>query len=125
MGKKPKRGVFWLIDEGELLAFPYEEGDIIGVSKSGDNYNHKLLWERVKTKGCNKPFDYYPRGRVEISNKGKPVVYMNPYIGEESIELIMAALELNEEPLIHYDGSSIISAIWIDNEGVLWANSLN
>lgn len=104
-GEKPKRGVFWLIEEGELLAFPYEEGDIIGVSKSGDNYNHKLLWEHVKPKGCNKPFDYYPRGRVEISNKGKSVVYMNPNISEDTVELIMAAFELQEAPLIHYDGS--------------------
>ncbi len=104
-GEKLKRGVFWLIDEGELLAFPYEEGDIIGVSKSGDNYNHKLLWEHVKPRGCNKPFDYYPRGRVEISNKGKPIVYMNHNIGGNAIELIMAAFELQEAPIIHYDGS--------------------
>ena len=104
-GEKLKRGVFWLIDEGELLAFPYEEGDIIGVSKSGDNYNHKLLWEHVKPRGCNKPFDYYPRGRVEITNKGKSIVYMNHNIDGNAIELIKAAFELREAPIIHYDGS--------------------
>ena len=81
----PKKGVFWLIEPGELLAFPYEEGESLGLSKSGNNYNHTLLWEHVKPKGCNNPFDYYPRGRVEISNKGKPVVYMNRHIGEDAI----------------------------------------
>ena len=103
--EKPKRGVFWLIEEGELLAFPYEDGEMIGLSKSGDNFNHKLLWDHVKPRGCNKPFDHYPRGRVEISNKGKPIVYMNPNIGEDAIKLIMAAFELQEAPVIHYDGS--------------------
>ena len=99
------KGVFWLLEDGELLAFPFEEGEVVGLSKSGDNYNHKLLWEHVKPRGCNKPFDYYPRGRVEISNKGKPIVYMNYHIGEDAIESIMLAFNLKEIPKIHYDGS--------------------
>ena len=45
------RGVFWIV-EGELKVFPYEEGSIYGVSKSGDNYNHRLLWTAVKPVGC-------------------------------------------------------------------------
>lgn len=102
---KSKRGVFWLIEDDELLAYTYEEGATIGVSKSGNNYNHKLLWEHVKPRGCNKPFDYYPRGRVEISNKGKPIVYMNPNIGEEALDLIVKAFDLQETPAVHYDGS--------------------
>ena len=54
-------GVFWLIDD-EILAIPYNEGAFVGIAKSGNNYNHRLLWEFVKPKHCNKPFDYYPRG---------------------------------------------------------------
>ena len=99
------KGVFWLLEDGELLAIPFEDGEVVGVSKSGDNYNHKLLWEHVKPRGCNKPFDYYPRGRVEISNKGKPIVYMNYNIGEDAIKRIMLAFNLEEIPKIHYDGS--------------------
>lgn len=99
------KGVFWLLEDGKLLAFPFEEGEVVGLSKSGDNYNHKLLWEHVKPRGCNKPFDYYPRGRVEISNKGKPIVYMNYNIGEDAIESIMLAFNLKEIPKIHCDGS--------------------
>ena len=41
------RGVFWIV-EGELKVYQYEEGDIYGVSKSGDNYNHKLLWAYLR-----------------------------------------------------------------------------
>ena len=69
------------------------------------NYNHRLLWDHVKPKKCNKAFDYYPRGRVELSNKGKPVIYMSTNIGMEFIPKIMELFEINEEPKIHYDGS--------------------
>ncbi len=99
-----KRGVFWLIDT-ELLVCIYEEDASIGKAKSGDNYNHRLLWDHVKPRRCNKPFDYYPRGRVEISNKGNPVVYMNRNIGEEYIPEIMEKFGLSEQPRIHYEGS--------------------
>ena len=72
-----------------------------------------------------KTFDYYPRGCVEISNKGKPVVYMTPNISEDTVELIMAAFELRKLLSSAMMGASIISAIWTDNEGVLWTNSLD
>ena len=103
--KKPQKGVFWLLDDGTLLAFPFDEKATWGLSKSGDNYNHKLLWEQVKPRGCGKAFDYYPRGRVEVSNKGKPIVYMNPNIGEEVVPQIMEIFGLRQIPKIHYDGS--------------------
>lgn len=102
--KEQKRGVFWLIDT-KLFVFIYEEGASAGIAKSGDNYNHRLLWEYVKPRKCRKPFDYYPRGRVEISSKGRPVIYMNRNIGEEYIPLIMDRFGLSERPRIHYDGS--------------------
>ncbi len=100
-----KRGVFWMIEPDVLVTCTFEEGETIGLSKSGKNYNHKLLWDHVKPRGCNKPFDYYPRGRVEMTNKGKTIVYMNRNIGEETLELIMKAFELNGVPKVHYDGS--------------------
>ncbi|SEA70146.1 hypothetical protein SAMN05216349_12350 [Oribacterium sp. KHPX15] len=46
------RGVFWLIDE-ELLAVPYDDSSSVGIAKSGNNYNHKLLWCHVKPRKCN------------------------------------------------------------------------
>lgn len=71
-----KRGVFWVIDDDNcgkaLIAEVFREEAMIGISKSGNNYNHRLLWDYIKHHGCNKPYDYYPWGRVELSNKGKP-----------------------------------------------------
>ena len=99
-----KRGVFWLIDDN-ILAIPYDPESTYGIAKSGDNYNHRLLWDYVKPKKCNKPFDYYPRGRVEIDNKDRPVIYMNSNIDESYIPVIVVKFEIEETPRIHYDGS--------------------
>ncbi len=104
-----KIGVFWVIDDDNcgkaLIAEVFREDAMIGISKSGNNYNHRLLWDYIKPHGCNKPYDYYPRGRAELSKKGKPIIYMNKNIDESFLELIIARFELDEIPKIHYDGS--------------------
>lgn len=104
-----QRGVFWVIDDelmdDHIVAEMFVEGASVGLSKSGTNYNHKLLWEHVKPPGCNKPYDYYPRGRVEISNKGKPVIYMNKNIDGDVVERVLKIFHITEYPRIHYDGS--------------------
>ena len=97
-----KRGVFWVVD-GELIAFSFDEAATEGVAKSGKTYNHKLLWEYIKP--CNKPFDYYPRGRVDYNAKGKAIIYMNPNIKDEYIDKIMTAFGIYSEPIIRYDHS--------------------
>ena len=54
-------------------------------SKSGDNFNHRLEWERFdRSITAGRPFNYYPRGRVEIKN-GKATVFLNPIINKECI----------------------------------------
>ena len=59
------KGVFWVV-EGSLLAFPFENGTFdSGLAKSGDTYAHNKLWRQVRPKKSNKPFNYYPRGRIE------------------------------------------------------------
>lgn len=98
------RGVFWIIED-ELKAYVFEEGAEYGVARSGNTYNHKLLWEYVRPAKCRFPFDYYPRGRVEYNGKGKPVIYMNRSIGDKYIAQIMEAFDLTDEPRVHYDGS--------------------
>ena len=103
-----KKGVFWIVrKDGEetLLAFPFREGDVIGVSKSGDTYNHRLLWEHVRPPGSNRPYDYYPRGRVEITKQGKAIIYMSPHVPERFIPEIMEAFGITGKPRIHYDFS--------------------
>ena len=82
---KPVKGVFWIV-EGRLLAIPFDHAHPYGLAKSGDTYVHKKIWEYVRPKGCKKPYNYYPRGRVETKNNGSAVVYMNPNIGEDYIK---------------------------------------
>ena len=103
-----KRGVFWVIDENSekiIIAKTFEDGTNIGVSKSGNNYNHRLLWDYIKPHGCNKPYNYYPRGRVEINRKNKPIIYINCNITNDIIKQIIVLFELKNRPDIHYDGS--------------------
>lgn len=102
--RKTSRGVFWLIN-GELYAYPFDENSTEGIAKSGNTYNHKELWESVKPKRCNKSFDYYPRGRVEITSKGKPIIYMSPHIDEYYVPEIRSQFGLKSEPEIRYDWS--------------------
>ena len=87
-----KKGVFWLID-GDLKCYPFGGRIREGIAKSGNTYNHKKLWEHIRPKGCNKSFDYYPRGRVEISAKGNGVIYMSPHIGNEDVTQICEEFE--------------------------------
>ena len=103
--KESSRGVFWVVDD-ELLAFPFGDVDYdYGISKSGNTYNHKRLWDYIKPKKCNKPFDYYPRGRVEFSSKGEPIIYMNPNISEDLIPNIKVAFGLRSDPIVRLDYS--------------------
>lgn len=55
-------------------------------SMGADNYNHKKVWNSLPKRITNgKPFDYYPRGRVEIKH-GSAVVYYSPYIPQEDLK---------------------------------------
>ena len=98
------RGVFWIIDQ-KLYAFPFDERYVHGIAKSGKTYNHEKLWEYVRPKECNKPFDYYPRGRVDYIGKGKPVIYMSPHIDRSYVLEIVKTFGLVEEPIIRFDYS--------------------
>ena len=104
MSKPLSRGVFWIVDD-KILAFPFYEDSGIGVAKSGNTYNHKKLWSEIKPKGCNKPYNYYPRGRVDISNKGKAIIYLNPNISEDWFPEIRSEFGIREDPTVRYDYS--------------------
>lgn len=113
--KEPSRGVFWYID-GKLLAFPYGENEFTsGIAKSGNTYVHKGLWREVRPKGCDKPYNYFPRGRIEITSKGKAILYMNPHVEEIMIPEIMVRFGLKEYPKIIYD-NSLHYRCYLDNE---------
>ena len=104
MSKPLSRGVFWIIDD-DILAFPFYDDSSVGIAKSGNTYNHKKLWLEIKPRGSNKPYNYYPRGRVDISNKGKAIIYMNPNISEDWIPAIRSEFGITETPVIRYDHS--------------------
>ena len=99
-----KRGIFWLIGD-KLQCYPFDVSIPEGFAKSGNTYNHKKLWEHILPCGRKVGFDYYPRGRVEITPKGKAVIYMSPHIGNEYIAEICTAFELESEPIVKYDHS--------------------
>ncbi|MCM1223196.1 MAG: hypothetical protein NC548_52965 [Lachnospiraceae bacterium] len=106
MKNQPSKGVFWVID-GLLLAFPFTENSFdSGLAKSGDTYAHKKLWSAISLQRCNKPYNYYPRGRVEITSRGTAILYMNPNVDEALIPEIMLQFGLSEYPKVIYDNSN-------------------
>lgn len=105
MAKESSQGVFWIID-GQLLAFPFGSADTYdGIAKSGATYNHKKLWPDVRPHGCNKPYNYYPRGRVEFTNSGDCRIFMNPNVDDTFIPEIQIAFGIRTEPKVIYDNS--------------------
>ena len=92
------KGIFWIVDLDDVQRnAPYcvripctpdgrsIEIDEAHLAKSGDTYNHERYWvamPRTLTRGL--PFDYYPRGRVEIAH-GKATIYLNPHIATDEV----------------------------------------
>lgn len=97
-----KKGIFWIVNrenlennEPFLFRIPV---DCAGApcyltpsprpnSKHGDNYNHMLTWDQYvpeELRRC-KPYDWYPRGRVEIKEKGRATIFLNPDIATDEI----------------------------------------
>lgn len=103
------KGIFWYCDfyakdepEANEIISVMVKCDANGVplekvnfsSKSGENFNHKVEW--VKFKHLNSyPYNYFPRGRVEIKN-GKIKIFANPYIiaSEQIKNMIVSKFEL-------------------------------
>jgi len=92
-----KKGLFWKIpnDNGEQKLLTYaavcdsngviEKGQPAYNSKKGDSFSHERTWplvaEGLPQRIRSKPWNFYPRGRVEMSN-GKATVYHNPLLAE-------------------------------------------
>lgn len=88
-------GVFWVKDinnptnELFFLIDTDLEGNPCSLdglnAKSGITYNHKLLWNELSRKETEgKPFNYFPRGRVQIKN-GVVDIYLNPNLNRDDI----------------------------------------
>ncbi len=91
-----RKGIFWVKQSNttspELLIvstacdeYGTSMEPVAYSSKSGENFNHKSEWARLdKNVTGGHPFNYYPRGRVEIKNC-KAVIFLNPDICSELI----------------------------------------
>jgi len=67
---------------GEFINLPPEEL----LSKEGMGFNHKSVWATLsKNETENKPYNYFPRGRVEIRNS-KAIIYANANIADEKLK---------------------------------------
>jgi hypothetical protein len=102
--KQLRSGVFWILSDNydlgdyEFLMFdipcdpngkPDNTHSIELNSKSGNTYNHKKLWEsEVKNNNKYRPYskkdyNYYPRGRVEISHN-KAIIYLSSHVNKKN-----------------------------------------
>ena len=103
------RGIFWVVDEDNIeknsdycfKIITNADGSIISIddsriAKSGNTYNHELVWKSLPSKMTHGyPYNYYPRGRVEIRN-GIAKIFLNGNINyEEVIDFIKDEFNLN------------------------------
>ena len=114
-------GIFWIVDTNNLLnnvdyCFTIlcdKSGNplsLVGLNaKSGTTYNHELTWKSLPPRLThNKPYNYYPRGRVQIKNN-KATVYLNPNINTDEIQqFIIDKFNLSSLSSINFksDGSN-------------------
>ncbi len=93
------KGIFWIVDMDNIerngnycFKIPCNQDGIssnidfsFGVAKSGDTYNHQATWGKLPRALTNgKPYNYYPRGRVEIRN-GVARIFLNGNINNDDI----------------------------------------
>lgn len=74
---------------------------------------HRKIWKSIKPWKCHYPYNYYLRGRAEITSKNLCILYMNPNIGEEYIDKIMKKFGLVSVSKINYD--KIIFGYWMES----------
>ena len=112
-----QKGIFWYLSKRKFIVVfvtcnenGKAEKQAVFSSKSGDNFNHKAEWAKLSkriTKG--RPYNYYPRGRVEIYGKSIKIFLNTDINRKEIIEEIIKRFDLSEtkkEIKIINDGSS-------------------
>lgn len=106
--KEATNGIFWYLDdEDKLLSYPFGSvNSTEGIAKSGTTYNHKRFWNEFKI--SKKPYNYYPRGRVDWDALGRATIYLNPNIEESVINQIKLdfGIRNSDDYRIQYDYSN-------------------
>ncbi len=97
------KGIFWYEPTEHKLFTVKVRCDENGVplesvdysSKSGENFNHKVEWDRFPKEITNgNPYNYYPCGRVEVK-KGKVKIFMPPVLNRFDIQhLVLEEFEI-------------------------------
>ena len=97
------KGIFWFTGDGLLTVKvlcggdgrPLEAADF--SAKSGENFNHRAEWAKLPgSTTAGLPFDYWPRGRVEIKN-GRAVIFLHPSLNQErALRTIRREFRLDE-----------------------------
>jgi len=91
------KGIFWVkdIDNPTTELFFTIPSNVYGnveatnlTAKSGTTHNHKALWSTLGKVTEGKPYNYFPRGRVEIANR-KATVYFNQNLNTEFIKKLI------------------------------------
>lgn len=75
-------------------------------SKNGLTFTHKKLWSEISGRYENHLYNYFRKGRVEIDNKGRSVIYLNSNILDSVINEIKRGFGIRNEPIVKYDNSS-------------------
>lgn len=103
----PYEGYFWIIDNQIL-------GTTSEVPKYGYEYvqskTHEQTWNKLKPEGCDKSFNYYPRGRVMVdpeyeNDKFKgftSMIFLDPCIdNQECKDMIIDYYNLDVPTMLH------------------------
>lgn len=112
-----QKGIFWYLSKKEFIIVSVAcnengkaEKQAVFSSKSGNNFNHKAEWAKLSkrvTRG--RPYNYYPRGRVEIYEKSIKIFLNTDINRKEIIEEIIKRFDLSDvkrEIKVINDGSS-------------------
>jgi hypothetical protein len=104
----PKVGLFFYVNGQILTDFvDIDSAQLYGDFKIGDS-SHYNIWDEKYEKIYNKPYDYYPRGRVVYKYKeNKYILYADKCIKEKGINEIIKTFSIEGENVeidtdIHY-----------------------
>ena len=112
-----QKGIFWYLSQKKFIIVSVScdengkaENQAVFSSKFGDNFNHKAEWAKLSKRVTERrPYNYYPRGRVEIYDKSIKIFLNTDINRKEIIEEIIKRFDLGDakkEIKVINDGSS-------------------
>ena len=96
------KGIFWYVPDEKRLITVKAACDTDGIAtEARTGIHHEEVWETLADSATTgKPFDYYPRGKVEIVNK-QAVIYLPPALDRFDIhDLLLREFGLAGQPVV-------------------------